>query len=66
MQINEHLSHLNLNEALDIIEKVEVEKVFFTHISHNLGLHKEINKRLPKNVQLAYDNLVLELWVNYI
>ena len=61
LQINEHLSHLNLNEALDIIEKVEVEKVFFTHISHNLGLHMEINKRLPKNVKLAYDNLVLEL-----
>ncbi len=61
LQINEHLSHLNLNEALDIIEKVEVEKVFFTHISHNLGLHMEINKRLPKNVKLAYDNLELEL-----
>ncbi len=61
LQIKEHLSHLNLDEALELIKKVDVEKVYLTHISHNLGLHEIINKKLPKNIELAYDNLILRI-----
>ena len=61
LQINRHISHLNLEEALRIVEKVNIEKVFFTHISHNLGLHEKINEKLPTNIELAYDNLCLKL-----
>lgn len=52
-----HPSHLTLSEAIAIAEKVKPEKTYFTHISHNLGFHEEVEKRLPKNVHLAYDTL---------
>jgi phosphoribosyl 1,2-cyclic phosphate phosphodiesterase len=56
-----HHSHLNLDEALELIEELKPKKTFFTHISHHLGFHAEVEKILPKNVFLAYDELVLEI-----
>ena len=61
LQIEEHISHLNLNEALKIVKKLDVKEVYFTHISHYLGLHDILNKDLPLNVNLAHDSLLLEL-----
>lgn len=61
LQIKEHLSHLNMEEVLSLIRKIEVKKIYLIHISHNLGLHDEINKSLPDNVELAYDNLEIIL-----
>ena len=52
-----HQSHFNLEEALQFIEKVNPEKAYLTHISHLLGFHEEVEKKLPENVFLAYDNL---------
>ncbi|MDE3743348.1 MBL fold metallo-hydrolase [Maribacter polysaccharolyticus] len=57
----EHHSHFNLNEALAFIAKVKPEKAYLTHISHLLGFHREVEKKLPKDVHLAYDNLQLNL-----
>lgn len=51
----EHYSHINLRQALDIIERLNVKKAWLTHISHNMGLASEINPTLPLNVKLAYD-----------
>lgn len=56
-----HHSHLNLKEALAFSEEVGAEKTYFTHISHLLGFHDEVEKKLPKNVHLAYDNLVIDV-----
>ena len=53
----EHISHLTLAQALQIIEKIKPKKTYLTHIGHEMGLHDEVNKRLPKNVELAYDGL---------
>ena len=61
LQINEHISHLNLDEALELVNKLNVEKVYFTHISHNLGLYDKIQSILPRNVNLAFDNLKVKL-----
>ncbi len=61
LQIKEHISHLNLEEALELVDNVEVEKVYFTHISHNLGLYDKIESILPRKVNLAYDTLKVEL-----
>ncbi|MCF6306703.1 MAG: MBL fold metallo-hydrolase [Flavobacteriaceae bacterium] len=52
-----HHSHLNLSEALEIINKIKPEKAYLTHISHILGFHEEVEKTLPENVFLAYDTL---------
>ena len=54
-----HVSHFNLEEALQFIEETKPEKAYLTHISHLFGKHKKIEKELPKNVFLAYDGLKL-------
>ncbi len=56
-----HPTHLSLQEALDFIEKIQPKKAYLTHISHLLGFHEEVSKKLPKNVFLAYDNLIVEI-----
>ncbi len=56
-----HHSHLSLSEALQIIEKIKPEKAYLTHISHLLGFHEEVEKKLPENVFLAYDTLKINL-----
>lgn len=54
-----HISHFNLDEALALIEKVQPQKAYLTHISHMFGFHDEIENKLPQNVHLAFDNLQL-------
>ena len=61
LRIEPHYSHLNLEEALRFIEKVNPEKAYLTHISYNLGFHAEVEKTLPDNVFLAYDNLQINI-----
>jgi len=56
-----HESHLNLSEALDLVEKIKPKKTYFTHISHLMGFHDEVEKQLPENVHLAYDTLTFNL-----
>ena len=60
LRIAEHLSHFNLDQALQIVSIVRPERAYFTHISHRLGLHGAVEKRLPSNVQLAYDGLEIQ------
>ncbi|MCK0159475.1 MBL fold metallo-hydrolase [Allomuricauda sp. F6463D] len=61
LRIEPHHSHFNLEEALEFAEEVGAEKTYFTHISHMLGFHDEVEKMLPKNIHLAYDNLQLNI-----
>ena len=56
-----HDTHFNLQEALDFINLVKPEKAYLTHISHVFGFHEDVQKRLPENVFLAYDNLEITL-----
>mgnify|MGYP000274166479 CR=1 FL=1 len=52
-----HISHFNLEEALDIIEKVKPKKAYLTHLSHHMGTHRKVSLTLPQNVEIAYDGL---------
>ncbi|MBN1768284.1 MAG: MBL fold metallo-hydrolase [Prolixibacteraceae bacterium] len=56
----EHLSHMNLEKALKLIENVSPRQAYLTHVSHQMGLYREVSKLLPANVELAYDGLSLE------
>lgn len=56
----EHISHFNLKEALEIIEEIKPQKAYLTHISHLMGLHDEVMKELPANVEIAYDGLLID------
>jgi len=59
LQREQHVSHFNLAEAIDFAQKIGAETTYFTHISHNLGLHEVVEKELPDNIKLAYDGLTL-------
>lgn len=56
-----HISHFNLREALQLIDEISPRKAFITHISHQMGLHKEVSRELPASVSLAYDGLVVDV-----
>lgn len=56
-----HFSHFNVEEALKLIELLKPEKAYLTHICHEMGLHEDVNAKLPDNVKLAYDGLKLEV-----
>ncbi|HRH69167.1 MAG TPA: MBL fold metallo-hydrolase [Flavobacteriales bacterium] len=57
----EHLTHLNLAEALAIVDDLRPKRTLFTHISHLLGTHSSVSPELPPGVELAYDGLVVHL-----
>lgn len=52
-----HYSHFNLDEALELIRKVNPKQAYLTHISHRLGLHADLEKELPPYVTVAYDGM---------
>lgn len=56
-----HISHFNLGEAIDLVKELKVPTAYFTHISHQLGRHQEIEEELPEGCHLAYDGLILEV-----
>jgi phosphoribosyl 1,2-cyclic phosphate phosphodiesterase len=58
---SKHISHLSLQEALDLIEELKPGSAYITHLSHFMGLHQKVQKDLPQNVYLAYDGLKLEV-----
>ncbi len=55
-----HLSHFNLQEAIDLIEEIQPKKAYITHISHQMGFHRQVQAGLPPNIYLAYDGLEIE------
>ncbi len=61
LRIKEHPTHFNLEETLAFIDKVHPETAYLIHISQDLGFHKEVEKNLPKNVYLAYDQLEINI-----
>jgi phosphoribosyl 1,2-cyclic phosphate phosphodiesterase len=50
-----HISHFNLEEALEVIHQINPEKAYLTHISHDFGKHADIQKELPENVFVGFD-----------
>jgi len=54
-----HVSHYSLQEAIDQVQQLAIPRAYFTHISHQLGLHAAVNPTLPPGMELAYDGLVI-------
>ncbi|NNC69830.1 MAG: MBL fold metallo-hydrolase [Flavobacteriaceae bacterium] len=61
LRIEPHPTHICLDEALAIIDEIQPKKAYLTHISHRLGFHAEVEKKMPKNVYLAYDGLKINV-----
>jgi phosphoribosyl 1,2-cyclic phosphate phosphodiesterase len=61
LQQSHHLSHFTLEEAIQLVHLIKPELAYFTHISHRLGTHQEVEKTLPPNILLAFDGLKISL-----
>ena len=56
-----HHSHQTLQQAITAAQRIEAGQTYLVHMSHNIGLHAEVNSKLPDNIQLAYDGQVIEV-----
>lgn len=56
-----HVSHFSLDEAISLMKELRPSKGYLLHISHQLGMHSEISKSLPENIELAYDGLKITI-----
>jgi len=56
-----HISHFSLDEAIEMSQRIGAEKTYFTHMSHQMGLHDVVSAQLPRNIFLAYDGLKVEV-----
>lgn len=61
LQQEPHISHFTLTEAIQVAQKVGAHKTYFTHLSHKMGLHADVSKILPPNIEIAFDGLSLNL-----
>jgi phosphoribosyl 1,2-cyclic phosphate phosphodiesterase len=61
LQKTEHISHFTFDEAVELLKKLKPEKAFLIHLSHRMGLHKEVEKELPDFIRIAYDGLKVHL-----
>jgi phosphoribosyl 1,2-cyclic phosphate phosphodiesterase len=56
-----HISHFTLGQAVEILEELAPRRAYLTHISHQLGRHREVEAELPAWIRLAYDGLKIEV-----
>lgn len=56
-----HLSHQTLEEAAELANRIAPQKTYFTHMSHEMGLHRNITKDLPADFAFAFDGLEIEI-----
>ncbi|OHX68049.1 MBL fold metallo-hydrolase [Flammeovirga pacifica] len=61
LQKEPHISHFTLDEAKEVIKKLNPKKAYITHIGHKMGLHADVQKDLPENVFLSEDGLILDI-----
>jgi len=57
----DHISHFTIEQAINLTNELQPEKAYFIHISHQMGLHAEVEKELPSYIHLAYDGLKIQL-----
>ncbi|MFM7639501.1 MAG: MBL fold metallo-hydrolase [Bacteroidota bacterium] len=57
----EHISHFTLSQAVALAKELGAKQTYFTHMSHQIGLHDAVCEELPQGIDLAYDGLVVEI-----
>jgi phosphoribosyl 1,2-cyclic phosphate phosphodiesterase len=60
LRVQTHIAHLKLDEAVELAAKIGARKTYFTHFSHDAGKHADVERTLPDNMFLSYDNLQIE------
>ncbi|WP_028903956.1 MULTISPECIES: MBL fold metallo-hydrolase [unclassified Prevotella] len=50
-----HHSHQLMDDAIAFARRVGAKRTLIIHVCHDVGLHEEVNQRLPEGIDLAYD-----------
>ena len=58
---NPHPTHWTVDQAMEAVRRIKPRHTYFTHMSHEIGLHEEVNHRLADDVELAYDGLIINV-----
>lgn len=61
LRIKDHPTHMNLSDALDVINNVKPHKAYLTHLSHDMGSHEEVSQKLPQGVEIAVDGMSIKI-----
>lgn len=61
LQFRKHYSHFNYEQAVDYAFRIKAKTTYFTHMSHEMGLHEDMEVNAPTSIFPAYDGLVLNL-----
>lgn len=61
LRFKSHPTHLNIEEAIGLVNTIKPARTFFTHISHDMGLHPEVDNILPDHIRLGYDGLQIKV-----
>lgn len=56
-----HISHFNLEEGISMAKELKARQTYFTHLSHQMGLHATVQRELPGGIALAHDQLIIKL-----
>lgn len=56
-----HISHFSLEQAVDLVKELQPKQAYITHMSHYIGLQKDLEAELPSNIRPACDGLVVEV-----
>jgi phosphoribosyl 1,2-cyclic phosphate phosphodiesterase len=56
LRFKPHPAHFCVDEALEVIDRLQPAKAYLTHLSHDID-HEATSRMLPANVELAYDGL---------
>ena len=56
-----HHSHQLVDDAIAFAQRVGARQTYLIHSCHDIGLHEEVNKKLPVGIQLAYDGQIVEI-----
>ncbi len=61
LQKTSHISHMTLEEAIELAQDLNIEKTYFTHLSHRMGKHRNVESELPEGIEIAFDGLQISL-----
>lgn len=57
----EHISHMNLHEAMLLVDEIQPGMTYLTHLNHTFGLHSLEEEKLPAHIRIGYDGLIISL-----
>lgn len=55
-----HPSHASVDEAIQLVNRIQPKSTYLIHMSHKIGLHAVVEKELPPSIHYSYDGLVVD------